>query len=116
MRNPKDRGLVLKMVLRQFNNSVKKRISASRSDWSECYDESSGYAYFWNLRTNEVRWDKPEDFVSPAVIPAKDKSLPANPPLPPASSSSHESSNGKTEKLKVKTKLSELGNDKNGRK
>ena len=27
--------------------------------WSVLYDQVSGYPYYWNPTTNEVRWDKP---------------------------------------------------------
>ena len=27
--------------------------------WSVLYDQVSGYPYYWNPQTNEVRWDKP---------------------------------------------------------
>ena len=27
--------------------------------WSVLYDQASGYPYYWNPQTNEVRWDKP---------------------------------------------------------
>ena len=32
------------------------------SAWSELYDQVSGYPYYWNPNTNEVRWDKPPEF------------------------------------------------------
>jgi len=27
--------------------------------WKECVDQKTGYAYYWNTKTNEVRWEKP---------------------------------------------------------
>ncbi|XP_066999168.2 uncharacterized protein [Anabrus simplex] len=30
--------------------------------WQECYDESSGYAYYWNMETNEVTWEMPPEY------------------------------------------------------
>lgn len=29
--------------------------------WQECYDESTGYPYYWHIETNEVTWDMPEE-------------------------------------------------------
>lgn len=28
--------------------------------WQECYDEISGFIYYWNTQTNKVTWEKPE--------------------------------------------------------
>ncbi|GLH14072.1 Uncharacterized protein GBIM_18499, partial [Gryllus bimaculatus] len=30
--------------------------------WQECYDENSGYAYYWNMETNEVTWEMPPEY------------------------------------------------------
>lgn len=30
--------------------------------WQECYDEASGYAYYWNMHSNEVTWECPEEY------------------------------------------------------
>lgn len=30
--------------------------------WQHCYDENSGYTYFWNMDTNEVTWECPEEY------------------------------------------------------
>ncbi|KAL0110406.1 hypothetical protein PUN28_013797 [Cardiocondyla obscurior] len=34
---------------------------SNQSLWQECYDESSGYPYYWHIKTNEVTWDMPEE-------------------------------------------------------
>ena len=30
--------------------------------WQQCQDQTSGYPYYWNTVTNEVRWDCPLEF------------------------------------------------------
>lgn len=30
--------------------------------WQECYDSTSGYSYYWNVDTNEVRWEIPPEY------------------------------------------------------
>ena len=29
--------------------------------WQECEDSTTGYPYYWNTVTNEVRWECPPD-------------------------------------------------------
>ncbi|XP_063995704.1 formin-binding protein 4-like isoform X2 [Diachasmimorpha longicaudata] len=29
--------------------------------WQECFDESTGYPYYWNTQTNQVTWEIPKD-------------------------------------------------------
>ena len=31
------------------------------STWSVLYDQATGYPYYWNPQTNEVKWDKPPE-------------------------------------------------------
>lgn len=31
--------------------------------WSACYDESSGYTYYWNQQTNAVTWEAPPEYL-----------------------------------------------------
>ncbi|KAI5731942.1 hypothetical protein M8J77_018795 [Diaphorina citri] len=33
----------------------------SAVSWQECYDDSSGYTYYWNMQSGEVTWDEPEE-------------------------------------------------------
>lgn len=30
--------------------------------WQEICDDSTGYSYYWNMHTNEVTWDCPEEY------------------------------------------------------
>jgi len=32
------------------------------SAWQQCHDQASGYPYYWNTTTNQVRWDCPLEF------------------------------------------------------
>ena len=29
--------------------------------WRECFDENSGFVYYWNTETDEVTWEVPEE-------------------------------------------------------
>ncbi|XP_063362898.1 formin-binding protein 4-like [Cydia amplana] len=31
--------------------------------WSACYDESSGFTYYWNQHTNAVTWEAPQEYL-----------------------------------------------------
>ncbi|XP_034940117.1 formin-binding protein 4-like isoform X2 [Chelonus insularis] len=47
-------------------NAVKSSEPSSACDkisslWQECYDESTGYPYYWHIETNEVTWDIPKE-------------------------------------------------------
>ena len=33
------------------------------SAWSVLYDQATGYPYYWNPQTNEVKWDKPPELM-----------------------------------------------------
>lgn len=30
--------------------------------WQECFDKRSGYPYYWNVQTNAVTWEVPEEY------------------------------------------------------
>ncbi|XP_013787959.1 formin-binding protein 4-like [Limulus polyphemus] len=36
----------------------------SGSLWHQCYDENSGYSYYWNTQTNEVTWVCPPEYAN----------------------------------------------------
>ncbi|XP_011312496.1 formin-binding protein 4 isoform X2 [Fopius arisanus] len=40
-----------------------QEIQKSGSHWQECFDESTGYPYYWNTQTNQVTWDIPKEFI-----------------------------------------------------
>lgn len=37
-------------------------------DWQECFDESTGYSYYWNVKTDQVSWEIPKDYKAPTKI------------------------------------------------
>ncbi|XP_015111908.1 formin-binding protein 4 isoform X2 [Diachasma alloeum] len=36
----------------------------SGSPWQECFDDSTGYPYYWNMQTNQVTWEIPKELES----------------------------------------------------
>jgi len=46
--------------------------------WQQCYDQTSGYPYYWNTATNQVRWDCPPEL-------RQEWQPPLPPSLPPPS-------------------------------
>ncbi|GJQ74386.1 hypothetical protein Trydic_g21260 [Trypoxylus dichotomus] len=38
------------------------QIAPPKSVWEECYDEKSGFTYYWNTQTDDVTWDVPPDY------------------------------------------------------
>lgn len=36
--------------------------ASSAMAWQECYDENSGYIYYWNVETNAVTWEMPPEY------------------------------------------------------
>lgn len=30
--------------------------------WQECFDESTGYPYYWNVESNQVTWEMPPEY------------------------------------------------------
>ena len=41
------------------------------SDWMECMDNTTGYPYYWNRVSNEVRWDRPSQLPPLSKEPTK---------------------------------------------
>lgn len=39
-----------------------KDCSKGGCDWQECFDSSSGFSYYWNVKTDQVTWDVPIEF------------------------------------------------------
>merc|ERR1712045_76041 len=53
----------------EVTSDIKK---SKDEDWMECMDNTTGYPYFWNRKTNEVRWDRPEGIPAQATkVPEK---------------------------------------------
>merc|ERR1711953_693712 len=53
----------------EVTSDIKK---SKDEDWMECMDNTTGYPYFWNRKTNEVRWDRPDGIPAQATkVPEK---------------------------------------------
>ncbi|KAF5301833.1 hypothetical protein FQA39_LY10618 [Lamprigera yunnana] len=39
-----------------------KELTKPNCDWQECFDNSSGYTYYWNTQTDQVTWSMPEQY------------------------------------------------------
>lgn len=39
------------------------RAPISHCPWSACYDEASGFTYYWNQQTNAVTWEAPPEYL-----------------------------------------------------
>ncbi|XP_071641339.1 uncharacterized protein [Temnothorax longispinosus] len=50
-----DSSLTTKAVSRSAQHTSQQTL------WQECYDESTGYPYYWHIETNEVTWDMPKE-------------------------------------------------------
>ncbi|KAF0767033.1 formin-binding protein 4-like [Aphis craccivora] len=61
-----------------YVNNVKEQImnttEHNNSDyvWQECYDDVSGFIYYWNTQTNKVTWEKPEHYETAHSIENQD--------------------------------------------
>ncbi|XP_060866511.1 formin-binding protein 4-like [Metopolophium dirhodum] len=60
-----------------YVNNVKEQIMNAtelNSDyvWQECYDDVSGFIYYWNTQTNKVTWEKPEHYEAAHSIDNQD--------------------------------------------
>lgn len=47
------------------------------TSWLQCYDQSSGYPYYWNQLTNQVSWQPPPEFVAALQIMQKQQTVAA---------------------------------------
>ncbi len=56
----------------------KPKSDAVESPWTECVDATTGYPYFWNTVTNEVRWERPSES-SRSTPPRSGKAVPTLP-------------------------------------
>jgi hypothetical protein len=48
--------------LNEINEIAPLSENKEESVWEKCYDEDSGYYYYWNTNTNEVTWDMPSEY------------------------------------------------------
>jgi len=50
------------------------------SAWQQCHDQGSGYPYYWNTTSNQVRWDCPPEFRQWQISLAKPPPVSLPPP------------------------------------
>ena len=82
------------------------------TDWMECIDNTSGYPYYWNRETNEVKWDRPPEMGPPpasvsTTLPAPSgpsKTLISNPSNQQIKSTKKSSSSSKNENSRTDIK------------
>merc|ERR1712051_327079 len=48
-------------------------VKSTEKDWMECVDSTSGYPYYWNRETNEVKWDRPSELPPISTSPPLSK-------------------------------------------
>lgn len=54
--------------------------SEEAKDWQECFDELTGYSYYWNIKTDKVTWVEPKLFKKENAINKKhEKNLSGRP-------------------------------------
>ncbi|OQR90976.1 hypothetical protein ACHHYP_05098 [Achlya hypogyna] len=65
------RTIFAKRQLRQLREAAVSTTTTS-SPWIECFDEATGYPYYFNTETQETVWDQPADDASAAIHDASD--------------------------------------------
>ncbi|XP_048514272.1 formin-binding protein 4-like isoform X2 [Athalia rosae] len=50
-----------KTILTQRVSSEADQRETGSSLWQECFDETTGYPYYWHIETNQVTWEKPSE-------------------------------------------------------
>ncbi|CAG9863799.1 unnamed protein product [Phyllotreta striolata] len=82
-----------------FLNEINEIVPSSKpkqpqEEWNQCYDELTGYVYYWNKKTDKVTWDPPESYKKASGKPPvlnKNQHIPTKvEPLFPGVSSSKE--------------------------
>ena len=71
--NPLKINIFLQMVSHSFDKNMTVNYNFQfLSEWMECMDNTTGYPYYWNKKTNEVSWDKPPGFASSKDTASRD--------------------------------------------
>jgi len=95
--NPTTRPTCLGSAPKKDNGAVK----STKKDWMECVDKTSGYPYYWNRETNEVKWDRPSE------LPPISTSAPL-PKKPNCISNQHASNNTAKNDISSISKISKV--------
>lgn len=49
--------------LQEINQIAPEQKNTQKQNaWQECFDESTGYPYYWNVETNAVTWEMPPEY------------------------------------------------------
>merc|ERR1712037_244361 len=75
-------------------------VKSTEKDWMECVDSTSGYPYYWNRETNEVKWDRPSELPPISTSPPLSKK--------PNLISNQHASNNQTSKNNDNSSLSKI--------
>jgi hypothetical protein len=59
--NTFDKNTPSPSTVEQSYVGLHKEVQSVGSTWSVLYDQATGYPYYWNPQTNEVKWDKPPE-------------------------------------------------------
>lgn len=70
-------------------------------EWHECFDELSGYYYYWNTKTDEVTWAKPDKYKSAKELELDKNLLHRNVNVPPRSGPLFPSTSRLTDTVKI---------------
>ena len=58
-----DQNVKLKVQVKDFLKQVEAVTGKQvKCDWEECFDDRTGFPYYWNTETNEVTWQMPDQY------------------------------------------------------
>lgn len=57
---PKCKKIIIEVLFQSNINNI-------LAVWEECYDDKSGFTYYWNTQTDDVTWDVPAGYKKTAA-------------------------------------------------